>query len=225
MRLGQFSAEHLLSFFRRLRLYVTPAIADSMHMDIYANTGPAIADRHHQVRRFPADSRQRDQFIDGIRDYSSIHVQQAAANGMNGFGFRPVEPDGINRLFDLPERKSQHRGRPMRQCEQPGAGFMCRLVFGSEAEETRNKDAKGVSVRLARHCADDRFLPLPDLTLDDSKRGSDLILAHGRGRGRKTFGEILQPTSQVPGRILTLAYASTTTFDAAAAPRAVWLSF
>jgi len=121
---------------------------------------------------------------------------------MNGFGFRPVEPNGINRLFDLSERKGQHRGRLMRQCEQPDAGFTCRLVFGSETEETRNKDAKGVSVRLARHHADDRLLPLPDLALDYSKRGSDLVLAHGRRRARKTFGECNQPIGQTCGKML-----------------------
>jgi hypothetical protein len=152
-----------------------------MHVDIHADAGLAIADRHHQVRRFPADPRQCDQLLDGVGDYASISVQQTTANGMNGLGFRPVEPDGIDGAFDLPERQGQHRGRLMRQGEQPGTGFTRRLVFGSEAEETGYKDAKGISVRLARHHADNRLLPLPDLALHNSKRCSDLVLAHGRG--------------------------------------------
>src|SRR4249920_3228460 len=101
---------------------------------------------------------------------------------MNGFGFCPVEPDGIDGAFDLLEREGQHRGWLMRQREQPGTGFTRRLVFGPEAEETGNKDAKWVPVRLARHHAEDRLLPLPNLALHDSKRSSDLILAHGQGR-------------------------------------------
>lgn len=189
MHRGQLSTERLLSFLRRLRPYVTPAIADPMYMDIYANAGPAIADRHHQVRRFPADPRQRDQLLDGIGNCASIHVQQAAANGMNGFGFRPVESNGVNRLFNLPERKDQHCGRLMRQCEQPSTGLACRLVFRSKAEKTGDKDAKGVPVRLARDHADHRLLPPPNLALDYSERCSDLVLAHGRRKARKTFGE------------------------------------
>ena len=98
---------------------------------------------------------------------------------MNRFGFRPVEPDGIDRAFNLLEREGQHRGRLMRQREQPGTGFTGRLVFSSEAEETGYEDEKGISVRLARHDAENRLLPLPNLALHDSKRGSDLVLAHG----------------------------------------------
>lgn len=99
---------------------------------------------------------------------------------MNRFGFRPVEPDWIDRLFDLRQWESQHRGRLMREREEPGTGFTSRLVFGSETEEAGNEDAKGVSIRLAGHHAKDRLLPLPNLALHDSKRSSDLILAHGQ---------------------------------------------
>ena len=159
-----------------------------MHVDIHADAGLAIADRHHQVRRFPADPRQSDQLLDGVGNSASIDVQKATANCMNGFGFCPVEPDGIDRAFDLPEREGQHRGRLMRQGEEPGTGFTCRLVFGPEAEEARNEDTKGIPVRLARYHAEDRFLPLPNLALHDSKHGSDLILAHGRGRNLKILG-------------------------------------
>ena len=179
MRCRQFPAQRLLGFFRCLRLHVAPAIADPMHVDIHADTGLAIRDRHHQVRRFPADPRQSDQLLDGVGNCASIDVQQATANGMDRFGFRPVEPDGIDRAFDLPEWKDQHRGRLMRQREQPGTGFTGRLVFGPEAEETGYEDAEGVSVRLARHYAEDRLFPLPNLALHNSKRGSDLVLAHG----------------------------------------------
>ena len=161
-----------------------------MHVDIHADAGLAIADRHHQVRRFPADPRQRDQLLDGVGNYASIDVKKATANCMNGFGFSSVEPDGIDRAFDLLEREGQHCGRLMRQREQPGTGFTGRLVFGPEAEETRYEDTKGISVRLARHHAEDRLLPLPNLALHDSKRSSDLILAHGRGRDMKALGGI-----------------------------------
>src|SRR5262244_2724192 len=70
--------------------------------------------------------------------------------------------------------------------KQPGTGFSCRLVFGSKAEDARNEYAEGVSVRFARHHAEDRLFPLPNFVLDDSKRSSDLILAHGQGRERKS---------------------------------------
>jgi hypothetical protein len=76
----------------------------------------------------------------------------------------------------------------MRQREQPGTGFTGRLVFGPEAEEARYEDAEGVSIRLACHHTEDRLLPLLNLTLYDSKRGSDLILAHGRVRNMKALG-------------------------------------
>ena len=158
-----------------------------MHVDIHADAGLAIADRHHQVCRFPADPRQSDQLLDGVGNRSSIDVQKATANGMNGFGFCPVESDGIDGAFDLLEWESQHRGRLMRQRKQPATGFTCRLVFGPEAEEAGHEDAEGVSVRLARHHAEDRFLPLPNLALHDLKRNSDLILAHGRGREMKAL--------------------------------------
>ena len=159
-----------------------------MHVDIHADAGLAVADRHHQVRRFLADPRQSDQLLDGVGNRSSIDVQKATANCMNGFGFCPVEPDGIDGAFDLPEREGQHGDRVMRQLEEPGTGFTCRLVFGPEAEKARNEDAKGIPVRLARHHAEDRFLPLPNLALHDSKRSSDLILAHERGRKLKALG-------------------------------------
>src|ERR1043166_2326774 len=71
----------------------------------------------------------------------------------------------------------------MSKRKQPGTGFSCRLVFGSKAEKARNEYAEGVSVGLARHHADDRLLPMPYFVLDDSKRGSDLILAHDQRRG------------------------------------------
>jgi hypothetical protein len=106
---------------------------------------------------------------------------------MYGFGFRPVKPDGIDGALDLLEREGQHRGRLMRQGEQPGTGFTCRLVFGPETEEARHEDAEGVSVRFARHHADDRLLPLPNLALHNSKRNRDLVLAHGRGRDMKAL--------------------------------------
>ena len=77
------------------------------------------------------------------------------------------------------KRDGQHRSRLMRQREQPDTGFTGRLIFGSEAEKTGDEDAKGISVRLARHHAEDRLIPLPNLALHDSKRSSDLILAHG----------------------------------------------
>ena len=35
-----------------------------------------------------------------------------------------------------------------------------------------------------------RLLPLPNLALHDSKRGSDLVLAHGQGRDMKALGEM-----------------------------------
>jgi len=161
-----------------------------MHVDVHANAGFTIADRHHQIRCFPANPRQSDQFLDGAGNRSSIDVEKAAANGMNGFGFRPVEPDGIDRAFDLLEREGQHGGRLVCQLEQPGAGFPCRLVFGPEAEEARNEYAKRVSVRVARHHAENRLFPLLNLALDDSKRRSNLILAHGRGREMKTVRRI-----------------------------------
>ena len=164
-----------------------------MHVDIHADAGLAIADCHHQVRRFPPDPRQRDQLLDGVGDYASINVQQTTTNGMNGFGFRSIEPDGVDGAFDLLEREGQHRVRLMRQRKQPGTGFTCRLIFRSEAEETGYKDAKGVSVRLARHHADNRLFPLPDLALHDSKRCSDLVLAHGRGGLRMPWEKCDQP--------------------------------
>lgn len=68
---------------------------------------------------------------------------------MDRFGFRPVETDGIDGLFDLLKRKGQHRGRLMRQREEPATGFTGRFIFGSEAEETGNEDAEGIAVRLA----------------------------------------------------------------------------
>jgi len=159
-----------------------------MHVYIHTDAGLAITDRHHQVRRFPADPRQSDQLLDRIGNCASIDVEKATANCMNGFGFRAVEPDGIDGAFDLPEREGQHRGRLMRQREEPGTGFTCRLVFGPEAEEARHEDAKGISVRLARHYAEDRLPPLLNLALHDSKRGSNLILAHGQGRDMKALG-------------------------------------
>ncbi len=98
------------------------------------------------------------------------------------------------------------RGRLMRQCEEPGTGFTCRLVFGPEAEEARYEDAEGISVRLARHHAEDRLLPLPNLALHDSKRSSDLILAHGRGRNTEGLGRnaINRTGEPVEGRLLWL---------------------
>jgi len=190
MRRRQFPTECLFSFLRRLRPHVAPAIANPMHVDIHANAGLTIADRHHQVRRFPANPRQSDQFLDGVGNRSSIDVEKATANGMNGFGFRPVESDGIDRTFDLLEREGQHGGWLVCQLEQPGTGFPCRLVFGPEAEEARHEDTEGVSIRVARHHAEDRLFPLPNLALDDSKRRSDLILAHGRGGEMKTVRRI-----------------------------------
>jgi hypothetical protein len=100
---------------------------------------------------------------------------------MNGFGFRPIEPDGIDGLFDSLKWNGQHRGRLMRERVEPGTGFTGRLIFSPEAEEAGNEDAKGISVRLTRHDAEDRLLPLPNLALHDAKRSSDLILAHGQG--------------------------------------------
>lgn len=190
MRRRQFPTERLFSFLRRLRPHVAPAIANPMHVDIHANSGLTIADRHHQVRCFSANPRQSDQLLDGVGDYASIHVQQTTADGMNGFSFRPVEPDGIDHAFDLLEREGQHGGWLVCQLEQPGTGFPCRLVFGPEAEETRYEDTEGVSIRVARHHAEDRLFPLPNLALDDSKRRSDLILAHGRRREMKTVRRI-----------------------------------
>ena len=190
MRRRQFPTERLFSFLRRLRPHVAPAIADPMHVDIHANAGLTIADRHHQVRCFPANPRQSDQFLDGVGNRSTIDVEKATANGMNGFGFRPVEPDGIDHAFDLLEREHQHGCWLVCQLEQPGAGFPCRLVFGPETEEARYEDTEGVSIRVARHHAEDRLFPLPNLALDDSKRRSDLILAHGGGRETKTVRRI-----------------------------------
>jgi len=124
---------------------------------------------------------------------------------MNRFGFRPVEPDGIDGTFDLLERKGQHRGRLVRQREQPGTGLTCRLVFGPEAEEARNEDTKGIPVRLACHDADDRLLPLPNLALHNSKRGSDLILAHGQGGYGGLWRNAINRTGEpVEGRLLWL---------------------
>ena len=104
---------------------------------------------------------------------------------MNGISFRPVEPNGIDGMFDLLEREGQHRSRLMCQREQPGTGFPCRLVFGPETEEAGNEDAKGIPVRFARHYAEDRLLPLPNPALYNSKRSGDLILAHGQGRDKE----------------------------------------
>ena len=152
-----------------------------MHVNIDADTWLAIGDRHDQVRRFPADPRQSDQFLDGVGNCASIDIQQATANSMDGFGLGPVEADRIDRAFDLLEREGQHRDRLMCQRVQPGAGLTGRLVFGPETEETGYEDAEGIPVRLARHHAEDRLLPLPNLALHDLKRSSDLILAHGWG--------------------------------------------
>ena len=44
------------------------------YVDIHADARLAIADCHHQVRRFPANPRQRDQLLDGIGNRSSIGV-------------------------------------------------------------------------------------------------------------------------------------------------------
>jgi hypothetical protein len=124
---------------------------------------------------------------------------------MDGFGFRPVEPDGIDGTFDLQEREGQHRGRPMRQREEPGTGFTGGLVLGPEAEETGNEDAKGISVRLARHDADDRLFPLPNLALHYLKRSSDLILAHGQERIRMPWKDAINRTGEpVEGLLLRL---------------------
>src|SRR4029078_9400530 len=183
MRRRQFPPECLFSFLGRLCPHVAPTIADSMNVDIHTDARLAIAHGHHQVRRFPADPRQSDQLINGIGNRSSIDIQKAATNGMNGFGFRPVEPDGIDRTFDLLERKGQHGGRLMCQLKKPGTGFPRRLVFGPEAEEARNEYAKRVSIRVTRHHAENRLFPLPYLALDNSKRGIDLILAHGQEKG------------------------------------------
>ena len=78
----------------------------------------------------------------------------------------------------------------MRQSEQPGTRFTCRLVFGPEAEEARHEDAEGISVRIARHHAEDWLLPLPNLALHNSKRSSDLVLAHGQEGDTETVGGV-----------------------------------
>jgi hypothetical protein len=90
--------------------------------------------------------------------------------------------------------------------KQPDTGFSCRFVFGSKAEEARNEYAEGVSVRIARHHAEDRLLPLPNLVLDDSKGGSDLILAHGQGREMKPVRGMRSTewASRLKGRLLWL---------------------
>ena len=90
----------------------------------------------------------------------------------------------------------------MRQRKQPGTGFMCRLVFCPETEEAGYEDAEGVSVRKACDHADDRLLPLANLALNNSKRSSDLILAHGRGRNVNGLRGICQPNGQTEGKSL-----------------------
>lgn len=90
----------------------------------------------------------------------------------------------------------------MCQRKQPGTGFMCRLVFCPETEETGYEDAEGVSVRQACDHANDWFFPLANLALNDSKRSSDLILAHGRGKNVKALRGMCQPNGQAAGKCL-----------------------
>jgi len=72
-----------------------------MHVDIHADTGFAIADCDHQIGRFPANPRESDQLFDGVGNRTSVDVQKAAADGMNGLGFCPVESNRIDGSFDL----------------------------------------------------------------------------------------------------------------------------
>ncbi len=97
---------------------------------------------------------------------------------MDGFGFRPVKTDRIDSLFDLFERKRQHRDGLVRQGKQPLAGFGGRFIFGAEAEKTGDQDPEWIAVRFTRHDSHDRFLPLTDLSPDDPDGGMDLVLTH-----------------------------------------------
>jgi len=178
----QYAPQSLFGVFRRLGLHVPPTIADPMNMNIHADAGSAIANRHHQIGCFPTDPRERHQFVDGVRHDSAIHLQEATANLVDRFGFRPIKPDWKDRPFDLAERQLEQRPRCVRQREEPGAGLTGRLVFGSQTKETGDKNAEGVAIRLASDDADDRLLPLPDLALYDPEGSMDLLLTHGPER-------------------------------------------
>ncbi|ALA60888.1 hypothetical protein NITMOv2_4514 [Nitrospira moscoviensis] len=149
-----------------------------MDMDVHADPRLAVADRHHQIRRLPADARKRDQLFDGIRHGAAVLIDEPAADLVNGFGFGAVEADGIDGLFDALQRNLEQGLRRMGQRKQARTGFTCRLVFGPETEETGDQDPKGITGGLTGDDTDHRLLPLADFALDDPKGRVDLVLTH-----------------------------------------------
>src|SRR5574341_541933 len=101
---------------------------------------------------------------------------------MDRLGFRAIEPDRIDRAFDLTKGQLEQHLRRVPQRKEPSAGCTGGLILGSQAEKTGDEDAKGVAIRLASDDANDRFLPLSDLAPDNPESGMDLLLAHGPER-------------------------------------------
>jgi hypothetical protein len=69
-------------------------------MDIHADPRFLVADRYHQIGCLSADACEGHQLVDRLRHLAFIYLEQPTANGMDGFGFRPVEANGIDCPFD-----------------------------------------------------------------------------------------------------------------------------
>src|SRR5689334_15840693 len=54
--LRESGAERLFGLFRRLRLHISPTVADPVNMDIHADPRFLVADRYHQIGCLSADA-------------------------------------------------------------------------------------------------------------------------------------------------------------------------
>jgi len=134
----QFFSQSFLGLIGSSGLDVTPAVADSVNVGVYADARLSEAHRHHQVGGLPSDPVECQEFLDRPGDFSAVRLEQTFANIVNLSGLSPVESYRINCPLDPRYRQTKQALGRGTEGKEPVAGFGRRAILCPETEHTGN---------------------------------------------------------------------------------------
>lgn len=148
-----------------------------MNMSVYTDSRLFITQSHNEVSSFSPNSRQLKKFIDPVGHFSTIPLNQGAADLTDVLCLGSVKTYRVDGLLDLFGGNLEHLFRGL--CEPKEAtGCLSRgLILRAQAENARYEDLKWVP-RRGCHYPNNGSLPFGHLMAQDANRFMDVALFH-----------------------------------------------
>lgn len=168
---GEFLSESHLGLFGCFGLDVSQPVGDAVDVGVDADAEFVVSEGEDEVGCLPADAGEGEEFVQVVGDTAAVLFDEDATDAPYVFGFRFVEPDGIDELLYLFGSEFEDGLGCFGFFKKPPGRHGRDFVLRPQTEHRGDEDAERVP-RPLRDLGDDGHVPFRDLCLED---GQDFV--------------------------------------------------